>query len=210
MRFAILIAAAIAASANEAKNDFDPQVDFSRYRTFAFVEGIDAGHTGLLKDPVVRERLANFISGALETRSLREVPRDEKFDLAIRYWAAKQDKSEVKTVTTPVYDGMYWGGYPAYWYGAWATFYHEYVVENFTDGTLLIDLIDPRTRELVWRTYMLERIKKPGEAYAEAKEHLYKAFEDFPPSDKAKKAMAHDREKLREKYPQLTVEPPKP
>lgn len=209
MRIVLVLTSAIACLANEAKNDFDPAVDFSRYRSFAFVAGIDAGHTGLLDNPTVRERLRNFIAGALESRGLREVPRDEKFDLAIRYWAAKQDKSALKTVTKPALDGGYWGGYPGYWYGAWATFYHEYVVENFTDGTLLIDLIDPRTRELVWRTYLWERIEKPGEAYGEAKEHLYDAFAVFPPSDSAKKKMAHDREKLREKYPQLTVEEPK-
>ncbi len=206
MRLAVLlltVGAAAGFAKDEARNDFDPAIDFSRYRTFSFVKGVDVGHTGVLDDPVVRERVKNFVSGAMETRGLREVPQDEKYDLAVRYWLARLDKSEVKPTLSSSLDYGYWGGYPAYWYGSWATFYQEYVVENYIEGTLLVDLIDRETEQLVWRTYLRQDIKDRAKAYVEAKEHLYEALRELPPSADAKRKMQHDRDRLAKKYPQL-------
>lgn len=190
-------------------NDFDPGADFSRYRTFAFVKGVDMGHSGVLNDPAVRERVRNFIAGALETRNLREVPADENYDLAVRFWVAKQDKSEVHTTWTPSLTGYYWGGYSPYWYGAWGSFYEEYVVENYVEGTLLIDLIDPKTKELVWRTYLRQKIEDRSKAYYEAKDHLYDAMSKFPPDEREKKTMQKERNRLEAKHPNAKMEPVK-
>ena len=96
--------------------------------------------TGLLADPVIRERLKNFISGAMEMRGMKEVPRDQKHSLAVRYWVARKQKTE-ETVTSIGVGGMYggypymYGGYPPYWGGAWGWCYEEYVVTNYVEGT---------------------------------------------------------------------------
>jgi hypothetical protein len=95
MRGILLLFLVSTCLAKDVRNDFDPATDFSRFRTFSFVKGIDVGHSGVLDDPLTRERVANFISGALEARGLREVPSDEKYDLAVRYWLAKLDKREL-------------------------------------------------------------------------------------------------------------------
>jgi hypothetical protein len=175
----------------DVKNDFDPQADFGRFRTFCFVGGFELEKSGLLSDPENRERIKNFISGGLELRGLKEVPKDERYDLAVRYWVARRDKTSVSTVYTPdpLMWGGYWGGYPPYWSGPWGWYYEEYVVRNYVEGTLIVDLIDPSTKELVWRTYLREQLDDRSTAYAKLKKSLLKGFSSFPPNEAERNKM---------------------
>jgi hypothetical protein len=193
----LLLLCSAALVRGDVKNDFDPEVDFSRFRTFTFVGGVDLAKNGFLSVPENRERVKNFISGVMELRGYREVPRDGKYDLAVRYWVARRDKSEVSTVytTDPLLWGGYWGGYPPYWGGHWSWYYEEYVVRNYVEGTLIVDLIDPGTKELVWRTYLREQLDDPAKAYDKLKKSLTKGLEGLPPSASAKQKMKRHRAK---------------
>ena len=93
-----------------------------------------------------------------------------------------------------------WGGYPPYYGGAWGYSYQEYVVTNYSEGTLVVDLIDPDTKELVWRTFLKQKIEDRAKAYKEAKKNLYKAIASLPPSPDEIEKMRRDREKLAAKY----------
>ncbi len=184
--------------AGNVKNDFDPAADFTRFKTFTFIGGKDLERSGWLDDPEIRERFKNFISGALEMRGMAEVPKDAPHDLEIRYWVARRAKQEVTVVDYG--PSMMWGGYPPYWSGAWAYSYQEYVVNNFVQGTLIVDLIDPGTKELVWRTFLKQKIEDRAKAYVEAKQNLYKAMAKLPPSAEEKEKMRRERAKLEAKY----------
>jgi hypothetical protein len=190
--------ASAALFAADVKTDFDPAVDLAKFKTYSFIAGIEMTKTGLLADPTVRERLKNFIAGGMEMRGLKEVPKDEKYDLAVRYWVARKAKTEEHVILSS--DPYMWGGYPPYWGGAWGGFYEEYVVNHFVEGTLIVDLIDPGTKELVWRTYLRQKIEDRPKAYAELKKGLQKSLAMFPPSDEQKAQMKKDREKLAKKY----------
>ena len=193
---AVLLAAPC--HAGNVKNDFDPDVDFSRFHTFSFIGGKDIERSGWLDEPEMRERFKNFISGALEMRGYKEVPKDENYHLAIRFWVARRQKQDVTVVDYGA--SMAWGGYPPYWTGAWGYSYEEWVVTNYVEGTLVVDLIDPATKELVWRTFLRQKIEDRAKAYVEAKKNLYKAMEGLPPSPSDKEKMRKERAKLEAKY----------
>ncbi len=177
----------------KTKNDFDPDADFTKFKTFSLVAGIDLGKTGIMDDPEKRMRIANFVSGTLERRGLKEIPRDEKHDLAVRVWVAVRDR---QSVTTLGYGSMgMWGGYDPYWYGPWGYWYEQTIVEDYVEGTLIVDLLNPVNKELVWRTYLKRDFKDREKAYKEARKDLDKAFTEFPPSDKEKAEKRHEREK---------------
>jgi hypothetical protein len=184
--------------AGSAKNDFDPGVDFSRFKTFAFVGGHNLDGSDWLDEPEMRDRFRNFISGALEMRGLLEVPNDLNPGLAVRFWVGRRQKQDVKVVGFGA--SSMWGGYPPYWSGAWAYSYEEYVIENYSEGTLVVDLIDPASKELVWRTFLKQKIEDRAKAYKQAKENLYKAIAVLPPSPAEKEKMRRERAKLAEKY----------
>jgi hypothetical protein len=189
---------AIPCCGGQVRNDFDPAVDFSRFKTFTFVGGHDPEHSGWLDEPGMRERFKNFIGGALEARGLHEVPIDEKYNLAVRFWVARRQKQD--TTVIDFGPSMTWAGYPPYWTGPWGFSYEEYVVTHYDEGTLILDLIEPATKELVWRTFLKQKIEDRAKAYVEAKKNLYKTMEVLPPSATEKKKMQREREKLAAKY----------
>src|SRR5215469_16827116 len=166
--------------------DFDPDVDFKRFKSFSFVDEQELTRTGLLYDTTVSERLKNFIAGALEGCGLHEVPIDQNYSLAVRYWVTRKADSEETVTLRP---DPFVAGYPAYWTGAWAWSYEEYVVHHFVEGTLVIDLIDPATKELIWRTFLKQKIEDREKAYEEAKKKMAASFALFPPSAAEKEKM---------------------
>jgi Domain of unknown function (DUF4136) len=190
----------VVAGGSGVNTDFDPDVDFKAYSTYSFVPGLELSKTGLLSDPSVRDRIKNFISGALDERGLMEVPRDQNHTLAVRYWVALEQKTD-ETVVLNNNPG-YYGGYPLYWSGAWAWSYEEYVVQDYVQGTLVVDLIDTASKQLIWRTYLRQKIEDRTEAYEEASKNLRKSFADFPPSDAEVKSMAKERARLEKRYKQ--------
>lgn len=200
IRTFILPIAAIAlciapARAGSAKNDFDPDAAFPTYKTFAMIGGVDIERSGWLDEPEMRERFKNFIGGALEMRGLKEVPKDAPHTLAVRFWVARRAKQDVQVIGMDV-----WGGYPGYWGGAWGYSYEEYVIHNYVQGTLVVDLIDTTTKELIWRTFLKQKIEDRAKAYNEAKKNLYKAIAVWPPSAEEKEKMRRERAKLEARY----------
>jgi len=190
---AALAALLLLPAAAKTRNDFDPGADFSTFKTFSLITGIDLNKTGLLDDPERRMRVANFVSGILEKRGLREIPRDEKHDLAVRVWVALRNRESTSAVTVPT--STYWGGYDPFWYGPWGYWYTEYVVENYVEGTLVIDLLNPVNKELVWRTYLKRDVKDRAKAYDQVKKELEKAFEHYPPTPKEIQEKRRERER---------------
>jgi len=176
-----------ASVAAKTRNDFDPAAQFSAFKTFAFVAGIDLGKTGLMDDPETRTRIANFVSGILETRGLQEVPRDRKYDVAVRVWIAVRDRQSETTISSG------WGGYDPFWSGSWGYWYEETVIHDYKEGTLIVDLLNPADRQLVWRTYLKRDFKDRAKAYDQAKKELSAAFAKYPPSPKELKSKSQER-----------------
>jgi hypothetical protein len=76
----------------------------------------------------------------------------------------------------------------------------ELVIDNYVDGTLVVDLIDTKTKELVWRVFLLQKIENRDKAYKEAKKNLYKALGSLPPTPEEIDKMRRQREKMAAKY----------
>jgi len=194
LNFAVILCLVLSHSETigaKTRSDFDPAARFSAFKTFAFIAGIDLGKTGLMDDPDTRARIANFVSGLLETRGLQEVPRDQQHDLAIRVWIARRDRQNETTISS----GNYWGGYDPFWYGPWAYGYEETVIHHYMEGTLIIDLLNPADKQLVWRTYLKRDFKDRAKAYDQAKKELKEAFAKFPPSPKELETKNRERAK---------------
>lgn len=205
MRFAALflslgLSCSVFAAKTKTVTDFDPDGKFAAYKTYSIVGGKELSKTGLLASAENRERVANFVSGELELRGMREVPRDEPHDLAVRYWIARKAKTEETTLLVP---DPWLAGYPPYWTGAWSWYYEEHIIRNYVEGTLIIDLIDTRTKELVWRTYVKRDIEAGEDrlkAYEDLKKQVAKEFSAWPPTDAQRSDMRKERAKLEKKY----------
>jgi len=177
------------------KWDFDPDADFARYKTFAFVPLPEQEKKGVLADPRLRDQVRNLIAGAMELKGIHEVPRDEPHDLAVRFWVAARTKEELISVpnTDPI---MYWGGYPPYLTGAWSYWYNDVVTQHYHEAILLVDLIDRPKKDLTWRIYLTEKIKGDGSGWANAQKNIRKGLERYPPTAEQKEEQRKKASKL--------------
>ena len=125
-------------------NDFDHSVNFRAYKTWAWypqqprdVEGGPAkGYESFLD-----KRMRASVASEMASKGLTEV--DTAPDIYVAYSARVEDKQQV----SPYYNGL---GYPyGYGYGYYGRSYSP--VTQYKAGTVVIDIIDARRKELAWR-----------------------------------------------------------
>ncbi|MDB5413978.1 MAG: putative lipoprotein [Rubritepida sp.] len=139
----LLVGLAACAVAPDVRVDQDRTADFSRYRSFGWADplGTDrSGYTtlttGRLKAAVQREMFARGYS-------LSATP-----DLLVNFHGRLQERTQVQTVPAISPIGYYgyrgYGAWPGYAFGA-TTF-----VDQYTEGTVNVDLVDRARNTLVW------------------------------------------------------------
>jgi hypothetical protein len=116
-------------------SDFDSAVNFSQYITYAYLKkDIDAVSISDLD----KRRILRSIDANLDTKGLS---KSESPDLLIRI--STQAKERV------YYNNNYWG-----WNWGWNPWFMGPSFQNIstrTEGILYIDLIDGKTKQLVWQ-----------------------------------------------------------
>ena len=165
--------------AREIKTDFDPNADFLNYRTYSLISGTDIAEAGQLPNPDLQASVEDLLRAQMTEKGLQEEEVGGAPDLKVRYWVATQQKQSVTDLDD-------WGGYDPFWGGGWwAPMWNEVVVTNYQKGTLLVDLIDTKTKKLVWRAYLIAALSDDSEkAMEEADQNLTKAFQNYPPKKK--------------------------
>ena len=155
-----------AAWAQKITMEFDQTVDFSRYKTFAIREGqLNSGNPAL-NSPLVKKQIEADIQNALTAKGLT-MATGGSADLNVRYTFGAARKTEIEA-------------YPAGWYGR-AT---RYVRVPYAEGTLVIDLRDPTTRSLVWRSIAAEEKSDATKIQGKLDDMVKKSIEKYPPKKK--------------------------
>ena len=165
----------------DVKTDFDPSVDFTRFRSFAFVGLTDLNQGGVLNNSLTRKRLETIIARELSQKGFQQVALDERPDLLVHYWVGIKEKQRVESTgpTVGAYGGR--GGY------GWGAGYSGVTTYEYREGTLITDLVEPGKKELVWRATMVANLEDTAqENIALVEEAITKAYKDFPPKTIAK------------------------
>ena len=173
---AMFMACAVGCSAIDVKTDFDPTVDFSRFKTFAFSGMTDLNQGGRLDNSLVRDRLESMIERELRQKGLTQTRLDQHPDLLVHYWVGVKDKQQVQS--RPGVRASSWGdGY------GWGSGYSGDLSYEYREGTLITDLVEPANKTLVWRATMMAELREGMEENIELTEKaVKKAFEKYPPS----------------------------
>jgi hypothetical protein len=175
----MLLLGALPATAKVAI-DFDPNLDFSKYKTFAYI----GGQEQLLRLQLNADQFNNQIHGAvvreLTTKGLREVQLEENPDLVVRYWVETKSDAGVGY-------GASWATYGTYWTGHWTVQYTSMHTHTTNQGTIGIELIDANMRSLAWRMFATEKVyhTDPDKIWKVADDSIKKAFKGYQPSAKA-------------------------
>ena len=170
---ALLALAPLAVKAQKVKVSSDPAIDFSRYKTYAWDQGMHA-------NPIIKQHIVTAVDNAMAARGLRKV--DTEPDLIVSALASTESDL---TVTNPSWApalNSIATGIPSS-SQAWPV----------TKGTLLISILDAKTSNAVWRgtaTDTLEngptgdRVRDAKTVEKPIKKAVDKMFKKFPPHSK--------------------------
>jgi len=158
-------------SSTPVKLDYDPEIDFTRYKTFDWLDdrpGVPEGVKAAMSQyPVVDGRVRGAVSGELIAKGLAEDQVDP--DVLVAYHVGDEDKIDVTR----------WGYRYSDPNAVWGRGIDVY---PYRKGTLILDVIDAETMHLVWRASAGRAIEgnpaqaDAGERIGQAVEKMFQAF----------------------------------
>ena len=171
MRTATLIAAAgllltISAWAQEVTYDYDKTADFSAFKTYAWIDG----HR--VPDDLNHKRIVGAVDSQLVSKGLREVEPGGNADVLVTYHAGTRQELEVTGSGTGAYRLNRWGSAR---------------VAQVTVGALAVEVIDAKTKSVVWRgvaTKDIDANESPEKREKNLNKVAEKLFKNYPPAKK--------------------------
>lgn len=160
----------------QVNTDYNPETDFTRYRTFAWAEGSGSGGDLRVTGDLMAQRFRRAIESELVSRGMERATSGQP-DVFVGYQMALDDRVSYQTVNS--YYGTGWGYRGVYGgVGTSRTTSTEYTV-----GTLVIDVYDARQRELVWRGSGEGKVnlaRNPEESQERINQAVTRIMEEFP------------------------------
>jgi hypothetical protein len=167
--------------------DFDPSVDFSKFKTFAYIGGVDSLVMLQINPDLIKNRVHRAVARELTQKGLREVQPNQNPDLVVRYWANTQTELAASANAN-------WGPYGPFVDSYWGFWFNNITTMSTRTGSLQIDLIDPHKKSLDWRLYIMDTISNSDKVWKEVDKQITKGFESFPPSPKEVAEKQKERE----------------
>jgi hypothetical protein len=135
--FALLLAAGC--SSVSVSHDFDSKVDFANLRTYSWIAVPESTSENVQRElennTLVESRVKKAVNQQLAAKGLKETTQDP--DFLVAFHTGVQDKTDVQS----------WG----YGYGYWGMRGGGVSTINYQEGTLILDFIDPKSKDLIWR-----------------------------------------------------------
>lgn len=154
--------------------DYDKNANFNEYKTFAFYKpGIDKAEISDLD----KRRILRAIESEMMAKGFT---KSENPELLVSIFTKSQQRVDVYNNNWG-FGGWGWGGF-----GGWGWGWNQQpMVSTSSEGTLYIDLIDAKKKELIWQGmgtgYLSQKMDKKEERI---QEFVSKVMEKYPPGMK--------------------------
>jgi hypothetical protein len=159
------------------QTDFNPQQDFSGYKTYVWAPPPKTGNPRL-DSPLLQQRIQAAVDSALAAKGYVLATTGEP-DFYVGYYAAVDQQVDVQTVNS-YYGGAYgWG-----WYGGMGGMYSSTSARVYDQGTLIVDVADAKKKEIVWRGSAQAEVNREvnqEERQRRLNDVAKRIFADFPP-----------------------------
>ena len=161
----VLVFVLTAASlAQHVKTDYDRDANFSKYKTFSF-EKIQT------KDPLLVDRIKSAVSASLTAKGLSQI--DSAGDVSIVAVEMTNTQQTLNTFYNGFGGGWRFGGR----FGDATT-----TTETYQVGTLVVDMFDSNTKELLWRGSASDTLSNnSGNNIKKLDKGVQKMFKNYPP-----------------------------
>jgi hypothetical protein len=143
----------------QAHTDFDPQVDFAKYKTFTMAPPPQGKPKGLVGySAISARRIQEEIASALQTKGYNEVSQG---DMVVAFSVTGEPRTDLV-------------GYGPGWYG-------DTYTQHYVQGNLVINIYEAKTRELVWHGWASAQIYDSQQAEKEGPKAVQAIMKKFPP-----------------------------
>jgi hypothetical protein len=155
------------ASAQNVSYDFDKGTDFSGLKTYAWVRGVN------LKDELNHERIVDAVDAQLAAKGLDKLEPSANPDVLVAYHAAFASDLQVSGSSS---------GLAGYRVGTLRSGSGR--VGEILVGTLVIDVVDAKTGDIVWRGIARKDVDvdaSPEKREKNINRAVEKLFKKYPP-----------------------------
>lgn len=184
-KFLILALASMLAACSSVKTswDYDPQVNFKQFKSYAWVNKSDTDENYHLNG-LMEQRVKNAVERELQAKGITPAS-NESADILVNYLTKVDKKVDVDTFNTDFgYNPYYRPGWN------WGTRVHtQTTVREYEVGTLIVDIIDNHSKKLIWRGSLADTIrdnKSPEERTEIINQSVAQILANFPPQPKEK------------------------
>jgi hypothetical protein len=181
-------------SSNPPIVDYDSSVDFSSYKTYAFISDhpLIRAEGAELASPLFESRLMRVTDTTLQAKGFTRASDPESADFTVGFTVGARDKIKVNSYPEP-YRAYYGygvrGGWGAPYYSMGVGVGSSNVdVQQYTEGTLAIDIYDVGEHKPAWHAIATKRVtddirRNPDESVTEI---VTEMLTGFPPGSAAR------------------------
>ncbi len=166
--------------AQDVRYNYDKDIDFSKFKTYKWVEIKGA----TVFNNIVDKNIKDAVDAQLATKGLTK--NDGKTaDLLIGYQGAVGQEKEFSSYNSSWGYGPGWGRYG---YGGGGGGWTTGSTSTIYIGQIALDMYDPANKELVWRGVVsktLDPKAKPDKQEKNINKAIKKLLKDFPPKPKS-------------------------
>jgi uncharacterized protein DUF4136 len=163
--FGILAGAlTLACSTMTTAVDYDHTINWSQFHTFQLAEGT--------RDPVTftQKRIEDAITSTLQSKGWTLASSNP--DILVYSHVVLSSEKQWNATSMGGFGYRGWGGM-----GGMATATQT----NIPIGTLIVDMVNPKTKEMVWRGTAQDQVSGNGEDRGKVQDAMNAMFKNFPP-----------------------------
>jgi Domain of unknown function (DUF4136) len=171
----------VSAMAQDVRYNFDEDTQFSKFKTYKWVDLKDASKLNNLADKQVKEA----VDAELATKGLSKVEGDSPADLYIGYQAAVGQEKQFTSYSSD------WGYGPGWYRGGWYGGTGGTTTGSTSTiyvGQLGLDMYDSANHDLVWRgvaSKTVDENAKPEKQQKNLAKAIKKLLKNYPPKKKS-------------------------
>ena len=168
--FFFLLILGACSSEIRVSTDFDPDYDLNKYSSFGWLKtaNIELEQNPLYYNELNDKRIKSAVQEQLKRKGYMLL--EAKPDLIVHYHIIVDDQSIVTTDPFGYFYSPYWT-------------HLQTTIRQYREGTLIVDIMDPKTNNLIWRGYAvspIEEVYTSSKIDSLVKIAVAKIFKKFP------------------------------
>lgn len=166
------------------QTDYDTAYNFSTLKTYAWLDGKAPSDDIRINNSLIINRVVNAVNHTLQSKGYTLVASKDRADFYVNWFGSIENKIQQESINA--YYGQLdynsaFGGYNGYWPGYFRTYTYEY-----QQGTLILDIADSKSKQLIWRgtgENYIDKTKTPGQITKRINQTVAAILKNFPPGD---------------------------